>query len=199
MRKLTWLVTPALVYLCFAFSTVPAKRTIVIDAGHGGDDHGAVHNQLSEKELVQSIANKVKTYYNGEGIEIVLVRENDVNMSLNERVQKINQLNPDLLISLHVNYSPDKKDNGISAYVSKNSAHYSASLEKAENMVNELTQKGLAKKEVKDVNVYVLNQVQCPALMLELGYLTNEQDRHYISSEAGQNEIAKKIIAALGK
>ena len=198
MRNLARLAGPVLVTLCFAFSTAPEKRTIVIDAGHGGDDHGAMHNHLSEKELVHSIARKVKTFYNGHDLEIVLLREDDVTMSLNERVQKINALNPDLLVSLHVNYSQNRSDNGISAYVSKNE-HYSASLEKAENMVSELTTQGLAKKEVKDVNLYVLSHAQCPALVLELGYLTNDKDRNYISSEAGQNEIAKKIIAGLGK
>lgn len=197
MRKLTRLAMPTLVYFCFAFSMAPAKRTVVIDAGHGGDDHGATHNHLSEKELVHSIARKVKTFYNGHDIEIVLLREDDVNMSLAERVEKINQLNPDLLLSLHVNYSLDRKDNGISAYVSKKSGFYSTSLAKAETMVTTLSNENLAKKEIKDVNVHVLNNVQCPAVLLELGYMTNANDRQYISSEAGQNEIAKKIIAGL--
>lgn len=199
MRKLVKLVFPALVYVCFAFSAPSGKKTIVIDAGHGGDDHGAMHNQLSEKELVQAIAGKIKGMCTSHEFEIVLLREDDVFMSLKERVEKINALKPDLLISLHINYSPDRQDNGISAYVSKNNAHYSASVEKANHMVTELTQQGLSKKEIKDVSLYVLNQVQCPAMVLELGYLTNEKDRQYISSEKGQQQMAQKIVSAIGK
>lgn len=199
MRNLYRLVSSALLFLCFAFGTVPAKKTIVIDAGHGGDDHGATHDHISEKALVQSIAAKIKALDASHGIEIILLREDDVTMTLNERVEKINSLNPDLLVSLHVNYSQNRSDNGVSAYVSKNNEHYTASLEKAQNMVNELSSQCFSKKEVKDVNVYVLSHAKCPGMVLELGYLTNAKDRHYISSEWGQEEIARKIMNGLTK
>lgn len=196
---LTRLTGSALMFLCFAFAPVPVKKTIVIDAGHGGDDHGATHDKITEKQLVQAIASKIKALDVSSELEIILLREDDISMTLNERVEKINSLNPDLLISLHVNYSQDRSDNGVSAYVSQKSVHYATSLEKAHHVVKAFTGSELAAKEVKDVNAYVLSHSKCPSILLELGYLTNEKDRRYISSEAGQQEIAQKIISGLNK
>jgi N-acetylmuramoyl-L-alanine amidase len=187
----------ALVFLCFAFITAPVKKTIVIDAGHGGDDHGAMHDDLSEKQLVQNIANKIKSFDTKSEIEIILLREEDVFMSLEDRVTKINELHPDLLISLHVNYSQNRSDNGVSAFVSQKNANYESSRQKAEHLVSEIAGTRLAKNEIRTANLYVLNHTHCAGMLLELGYLTNDNDRAYISSEAGQNEIAKKIVASL--
>jgi N-acetylmuramoyl-L-alanine amidase len=189
----------ALVFLCFAFITVPVKKTIVIDAGHGGDDHGVTHDELSEKLLVQTIAAKIKALDITNEIEVILLREDDSNMPLVERVEKINQLKPDLLISLHVNYSQDRTENGVSAYVSQSNHFYTSSAEKAETLVNNLANNTLAKKEVKNANIFILKNAQCPALLLQLGYMTNEGDRKYISSERGQNEVAGKIMEFLKK
>jgi len=199
MNNLARLAGLALVFLCFAFIEAPIKKTIVIDAGHGGDDHGVTHESISEKELVQDIASKIKALDITNDIEIILLREDDSFMSLNDRVEKINSLNPDLLISLHINYSQNRQDNGVSAYVSKSNLHYATSVEKAENLVNSLSNYKLAKKEIKNANLYVLNNANCPAMLLEMGYMTNDFDRNYISSEAGQNEIAEKIMAFLKK
>ena len=199
MKNLARLAGLALVFLCFAFVNAPSRKTIVIDAGHGGDDHGARHDDLSEKQLVHNIAAKIKALDLSSETNIVLLREDDVFMSLEERTTKINELHPDLLISLHVNYSQNRSENGVSAFVSQNSADYEGSRQKAEKLINEIAGKHLAKKEIKNANLYVLNHTQCPGLLLELGYLTNDRDRSYISSEAGQQEIANNIMNCLRK
>ncbi|HYG52577.1 MAG TPA: N-acetylmuramoyl-L-alanine amidase [Flavobacteriales bacterium] len=197
MNKLAKVAGLFLLYFCFAFITPAGKKTIVIDAGHGGDDHGVAHNDLTEKELVHQIAEKIKSLNGGNNLDIILLREDDSYISLNDRVQKINSLKPDLLISLHINYSQDRHDHGISAFVSKSNIHYSSSLEQAENMITALSGGKLAKLEVKDANLYVLSHTTCPGLLLELGYMTNANDRNYLASEAGQAEIARKIVDCL--
>lgn len=199
MKNLARLAGLALLFVCFAFIAPRGKKTIVIDAGHGGEDFGVAHDELTEKELVHNIASKIKSLNGGNNLEIILLREDDSFLSLNERVQKINSMNPDLLISLHINFSQDKKDHGIGAFVSKNSSHYETSFEHAENMITALSGSKLAKREVKDANLYVLKQTQCPGMLLELGYMTNANDRSYLASEAGQEEIATKIINCLAK
>lgn len=199
MKNLAKLAMLALVFLCFAFINAPTIKTIVIDAGHGGEDHGVSHDDLSEKQVVQNIAAKIKSLDLSNEIEIILLREDDSFISLNERVEKINELNPDLLISLHVNYSQNLDENGICAYVSKYNSFYSTSAEKAENLVNTIANENLAKKETKTANLFILKNALCPALLLELGYMTNAEDRKYISSEKGQNEIAGRIMEFLRK
>ena len=199
MKKLLLSGVPMLLFFCLAFSPAPRQRTIVIDAGHGGDDAGVIHNEIAEKELVLSIASQIKSLNTLNSVSIVLLREEDHFMSPEDRLNTINSIHPDLLISLHINYSQNKRENGISAFVSTSNKHYSESKTIAENMIHTIGTGKLLKKQVKDVNLYTLNNVMCPALMLEIGYLTNEQDRNYVTSAPGQQEIARKIIESLSR
>lgn len=194
MKLMKWLSYAALVFFCVAFTTAPLKKTIVIDAGHGGDDHGATHNEISEKKLVLAISEKIKMYSaNHELVNIVLLRESDQFMSTTDRIEKINNLHPDLVISLHINFSLNRKETGARALIAKNGIHSETSKLKADHLLNAISNKRIQKKEIKEASIEVLNRVNCPALFLELGYMTNDVDRAYLSSESGQDEIAKNI------
>ncbi|WP_082577898.1 N-acetylmuramoyl-L-alanine amidase [Flavobacterium sp. Root186] len=184
------------IFLILAFKPLPlsGKKTIVIDAGHGGEDIGAQIGAGQEKKIVENIANKIKVLNGKDEIEIILLRKDDSFIQLSERVSKINKINPSLVISLHVNSSENLNENGVNAYVSKQNGFYEESKEKAENLVDKISNEKLAKGEVKDANYFVLKNSKCPALLVEIGYLTNENDRNYLISENGQNEIANKII-----
>ncbi|EMY3555058.1 N-acetylmuramoyl-L-alanine amidase [Flavobacterium psychrophilum] len=175
------------------------KKIIAIDAGHGGKDFGAQIGGELEKKIVENIANKI-SLLNGKGeIEIVLLREDDSFIELSERVARINKINPSLLISLHINASKNLKENGVNAYVSKQNDFYDKSMESAKNLVDKISNEKLAKGEVKDANFFVIKNSKCPALLLEVGYLSNENDKTYITSESGQNEIANQIFEFIKK
>ena len=187
------------IFLSFAFKPLNEKKIIVIDAGHGGKDFGAQIGGEIEKKIVENIANKI-SLLNAKGeIEIVLVRGDDSFIELGERVAKINKINPSLLISLHINASKNLKENGVNAYVSKQNDFYDKSMETAKNLVEKISNEKLAKGEVKDANFFVIKNSKCPALLLEVGYLTNENDKTYITSESGQNEIANQIFEFIKK
>ena len=183
-------------FLLFAFKPLPlgSKKTIVIDAGHGGEDTGAQIGAEQEKKIVENIAKKISRLNSKDEIEIILLRNDDSFVELSERVSKINKINPSLVISLHVNSSENLNQNGVHAYVSKQNGFYEKSKESAENLVDKISSEKLARGEVKDANYYVLKNSKCPALLVEIGYLTNENDRNYLVSENGQNEIANKIF-----
>lgn len=189
------------IFLSFAFKPLPLsnKKTIVIDAGHGGKDSGAQIGIEQEKKIVENIANKINLLNGKDDIEIILLRKDDSFMELNERVSKINKINPSLVISLHVNASKNQNENGVNAYVSKQNVFYEKSKESAENLVDKISNEKLARGEVKDANYFVLKNSKCPALLVEIGYLSNENDRTYLISENGQNEIANKIIEFIKK
>jgi len=184
------------IFLSFAFKSLPLndKKTIVIDAGHGGKDIGAHIGTEQEKKIVENIANKINLLNGKDNVEIILLREDDSFIELSERVSKINKINPSLVISLHVNSSKNLNENGINAYVSKQNVFYEKSKESAKDLVDKISNEKLAKGEVKDANYFVLKNSKCPALLVEIGYLSNENDRTYLISENGQNEIANKII-----
>lgn len=187
----------AVVFGLFAFKSLEAKKIIVIDASHGGDDFGATLNGLQEKTIVETIAKKIKAQNKNENLEIVLLREGDHFMELSERVSIINNLNPSLVISLHINTSENFSKNGVHAFVYSKSKFYNESKTNAEILVDKVAGDYFSKSEVKDASFYILKNSNCPAMTLEVGYLSNVNDRNYITSEKGQNEIAEKILEAV--
>jgi N-acetylmuramoyl-L-alanine amidase len=100
---------------------VPAvtKKRIVIDAGHGGHDPGAVGpNKLYEKDVVLDIATKLKKILAADPVnEVYLTREKDVFIPLEERTAIANRKNADLFVSIHANASPRKQAKGVETYL----------------------------------------------------------------------------------
>jgi len=176
-----------------------SKRIIVIDAGHGGKDFGAKINDEIESKIVESISKKIKLLNVKDEIEIVLLREDDRYIGLNERLEKINKINPDLLISLHINTSNNTEKNGINAYVSKQNNFYEKSFEIAEKLIDKISNEKLRKGEVNDGNFYIIRNSKCPAVLVEIGYLSNENDKIYVANEKGKNEIANRIYEFIKK
>lgn len=178
-------------------SKKPAQKVIVIDAGHGGKDPGAKIDEELESKIVESIAKKIKALNGSEDLKIILLREDDSFVSLNDRVNKINQINPDLLISLHLNASKNPNEKGVNAFISSQNGFYDKSLEKANQLIEKISNNNLTKGGVKNANLYIIKNSKCPAVLLEVGFLSNPNDKAYITSESGKDEIAKNILKLL--
>ncbi|WP_396218406.1 N-acetylmuramoyl-L-alanine amidase, partial [Flavobacterium sp.] len=71
------------------------------------------------------------------------------------------------------------------------------SLDKANKLIENISNNNLTKGGVKDANLYIIKNSKCPAILLEVGYLSNENDKAYITSESGKDEIAKNILKLL--
>lgn len=178
-------------------SKKPAQKVIVIDAGHGGKDPGAKIDEELESKIVESIAKKIKALNGSEDLKIILLREDDSFVSLSDRVNKINQINPDLLISLHLNASKNPNEKGVNAFISSQNGFYDKSLEKANQLIEKISNNNLTKGGVKNANLYIIKNSKCPAVLLEVGFLSNPNDKAYITSESGKDEIAKNILKLL--
>ncbi|MCP2026459.1 N-acetylmuramoyl-L-alanine amidase [Flavobacterium sp. HSC-32F16] len=185
------------VFVFMAFKPLD-KKVILIDAGHGGYDSGVNKYGFEEKNITEAIARKIKEQSNSENVEIVLIRDGDISMNLTDRVTIINKLKPDLVLSLHVNSNSNMKANGVGAYISSNKAFHDQSKEIAEIAVNKIVSSGkLTKRYISEAPFHILKYANCNMVHLELGFLSNENDRNYITSEEGQNEIANKILESL--
>jgi len=183
----------------FAFKSIESKKIIVIDAGHGGHDFGAKIYDFKEKTIVEAISKKVKELNKDKNVDIVLLREGDHFMELSERVSIINNIKPDLVVSLHVSsVLSDWQKDQVDAYVSsKNEKFKQESIDSAEKLLSNVSNESLKKGKVKEAPFYIMKNSDCPSVLLELGYLTNEKNRDYITSENGQNEIAGKILESV--
>jgi N-acetylmuramoyl-L-alanine amidase len=198
IRILGLLSAAVLLLVCFAFRPLEEKKIIVIDAGHGGYDVGKDIYGFEEKQITETVAKQIKELNNDANIEIVLIRDGDISMELKERVSIINNLKPNLVISIHVNSNSNPMANGVQAYVPSNETFKDKSKEMAEIIVDKLVASGnLAKRNTTEAPFYLLKNANCPIMTLEIGFLTNEKDRNYITSAKGQNEIAAKILEAV--
>ncbi|MFH6934051.1 N-acetylmuramoyl-L-alanine amidase [Flavobacterium sp. FlaQc-30] len=182
----------------FSFKPLEEKKTIVIDAGHGGKDLGADMYGFQEKLITETIAKKIKTLNKDSNLEIVLLRDSDREMELSERVSIINNLKPDLVVSLHVSKSMNMSVNGVDVYVPSNETFHEKSKERAVIVIDKMTEAGnLKKRRVSEAPFYILKNASCPVMTLQIGFLSNEKDRDYITSEKGQTEIALNILEAV--
>ena len=182
-----------LLFASFNFSTKESKRIIVIDAGHGGIDLGTNVGEIYEKIIVEQIAVKIRKSNKNKNIKLVLLRDGDEFLELKDRVEKINSYQAEMMISLHINMNDEKSINGVNAYISKENSFYKNSHSQANQLLKNLSRESLKNGGIIEKDLYVLKNANCPAVLLEIGFLSNEKDRNYITSKEGQNQIAKQI------
>ncbi len=162
---------------------------VVIDAGHGGKDQGASYGTFTEKEIVANISGKIKKYTTDKEVILHFVRKQDEFLGLNERVNSINKLNPDLVLSLHLNYEKTGKAYGMEFFANEKANYEAVKLE------HKFTaEKGYKSRGIKDAPFYILKKVDAPVINFQLGFLSNESDRAYLTDEDKQDEIAKGIV-----
>jgi len=180
----------ALSIFCIAFlSFTPInKKYIIIDVGHGGNDLGSVYGHFSEKDISLNIAKEIQKINEGlHKYEIVLTRSDDSYPSLSERTAQINSLSPELVISLHVNRSPQEET------VQQGTEIYVQDSENSKKLAEKISKKFDARK-IEGRNLHMLRETKAPAVLVELGFINNSKDRKYMTSEKGQQEIAKKFV-----
>ena len=183
----------------FAFvkpnSKAPKQINVVIDAGHGGSDFGATSSSSTEKQIVEQITNKIKFLNKNENVNVHVTRIGDQFLSLSDRSVIINKIKPDLVLSLHVNKSSNVAKSGMEFYI----ANESIANEKSNKIANELRNKfiqntNLKASEIKKAPFFILKKSEVPAVLVELGYMSNLTDREYLTNDLEQNKIAATII-----
>ena len=171
------------------------NKTIVIDAGHGGSDFGASKDGLTEKSLTEIISKKIQNMNQNSDVKIHFTRTNDSFIDLIERARIVNSYQPDLAISLHFNFNKNIETNGFEIYVSDNSPTSEKSKELANQLATAISNTTpLKNRGIKAAPFMILKKSECPTLVVELGFLSNEKDRNYVNTEKGQAEIAKTIL-----
>ena len=199
MKKSLKFILVAAAFVSLSFVT-PEKReiNIVIDAGHGGHDHGAAIDDVTEKYLAEVISNKIQLLNKDAAIKIHFTHEDDTFMGLTERANFINEIKPDLAISLHLNNNKNRSSNGFEVYVSNTSVSGLKSRELADKFAISFSDKTkLTNRGVKTAPFMVLKKSEYPTMLFELGFMSNENDRNYLTSETGQNEVASTILEFL--
>ncbi|WP_051237861.1 N-acetylmuramoyl-L-alanine amidase [Lacticigenium naphthae] len=170
-----------------------AEATIVIDAGHGGHDPGAVAETFNEKDITLStallLANKLKSL----GTNVILTRDADKYITLNDRVYLGHLKKADAFISIH--YDALETENLMSGTTSY---YYSEQEEVLAQTINSELEKGLLPNNgVRKGNYFVLRENQQPSVLVELGYLNNDYDLTVVNTLSYQQNAANNIYQGL--
>lgn len=180
------------------------KGLIVIDAGHGGKDYGtnsASNPKYHEKNLTLSTAFMLKNYLQQMGYEIVLTRDDDTFIPLDERAQIANDQQPKAFISVHYNHADSKEASGIEVYYYKsddNKTRSSASKLLAESILSNVIHSTQAKSRgVKHGNFAVIRETKMPAILIEGGFLSNKDEMDKIKRAAYLKQLAWGIANGL--
>jgi len=184
---------------CLAFVNPhhePRKIKIVLDAGHGGNDFGAKHGEFTEKEITAKIIEKVLSGNKNPNVTIELTRLSDETVSLAERTQTINRIKPDLVLSLHVNYNANSAASGFEIYTPKaESANSAQSVTFAKKLAYKLEQHSSHKSRgIKEAPFMILNKSEVPAIVVELGFLSNAKDCEMLTDDSQQTRIANTLL-----
>ncbi|WP_308005373.1 N-acetylmuramoyl-L-alanine amidase [uncultured Chryseobacterium sp.] len=163
------------------------KKLIIVDAGHGGNDMGANRYGIYEKDIVLNIGKEIQKFNNSQDqYEVILTRDNDTYSQLSDRTALINKLNPEMVISLHVNSSPKPESTEQGAEL------YTQNTEGSKKLADRISKKFNTLK-IEEKNLHILRESKAPTVLMELGYINNTKDREYLTSEKGQKEIAQKF------
>lgn len=195
MKNLSKVLSLVVVFILISFTPVNEK-IVVIDASHGGEDHGIALDDLMEKDITLAVANKIKELSEGSNLRVILTRDSDRIIYLQDRVELVNSYKPDYLISLHVNSAKSTSESGFELFISNDSIQNKASYNFADRISESLVSV-IPKGDINTENFTLLKNSECPAVVLELGYLTNPSDQEYLTNEKSQTKIAMAILSAL--
>lgn len=169
-----------------------ATGTVVIDPGHGGRDPGATsYSGYYEKTVNLSIARKVASYLEGSGIRVIMTRNSDTFIELNERAEIANRANADLFVSIHCDSHPKSSQNGYTLYVARSASW--ASKKTASAIEQAMGQTGLASIGIRSEDFRVLVRTTCPAVLVECGYLSNPSEAGLLNDSGFQDRTARAI------
>jgi N-acetylmuramoyl-L-alanine amidase len=204
--------------LSFNLSAADNKHLIVIDPAHGGKDAGVkLTDNTSEKEITLAIALAIQKELASENnIEVILTRNSDANVAIEDRKYNALKIKPELFLSLHINagfgkeaagfelYYPGFKDLEENKKAAKNipknkqnkylndSFRLSNFIQK--NMDALFPRKG---RGLREADLPIMEGMTIPALVVEIGFATNPEEKKKMLSEKTQKEIAKALAKSI--
>lgn len=198
----------------------PQKRLrVMIDAGHGGSDHGAVNKKanVKEKDINLAVAQAVGALLSSNNMEVLYTRTNDETLSLDDRSRLARKRKADLFISIHANFADNTTASGVETYITQppgfagttpitkargfqigNAFDYQNTMLGFEihrrlcQLTPDTVDRGLKRQAF-----YVLREISCPATLIEVGFLSNPDEVHRMVNASWQHACANSIATGI--
>ncbi|MGE7219679.1 N-acetylmuramoyl-L-alanine amidase CwlD [Priestia koreensis] len=187
-------------------------KIVIIDAGHGGPDGGAVGDEVLEKDVTLKISLMIRDYLQGQGALVMMTRDDDYDLAdkqvkgygrrkvedLKKRLKLINESSADMYLSIHLNAIPSAKWRGAQTF-------YHGSLEENKNLAK------FIQAEIKDnlkntdrdakpiQGIYLLKHAKVPGALVEVGFLSNREERELLQTKKYQRKIAESIYEGVNR
>lgn len=163
---------------------------VVLDAGHGGSNPGAVHNGRQEKDDALALVMAIGAILEANGVDVYYTRTTDIYESPYEKAQEANRVGADYFISIHRNSSPyPNQYSGVESLVYN---RYGESARLAYNINSQLEQVGFENLGINErPNLVVLNSTQMPAVLVEVGFINTDADNQLFDERF--DDIAQAI------
>ena len=200
-----------LLIICFRLPLIPVfqqsreTHVVVIDVGHGGYDPGkvSVDNTL-EKDINLAIALRLKPYLEAQDCQVYLTREDDRSLhdegagskkqsDMRNRVAFVEEIQPDLMISIHQNSYSNAKEHGAQTFYFRTSDNSQLLAESIQNSLVECVDPDNTRRHKSNDSYYILKNVSCPAVIVECGFLSNPTESALLKTDIYQDKIAYAI------
>lgn len=193
-----------------AIAEAQGKPIVIIDAGHGGEDGGAIgKNGVYEKDVNLIIANDLSDMLKAAGVDVIMTRSEDIllydrsadfkgrkkMLDLAARLKIANETENAIFVSIHMNSFPIEKYDGLQVYYSKNTDQSRLLAESIQNSVKNLLQSE-NDRSIKEAgsNIYLLDRCQSTSVLVECGFLSNTAECELLSTEEYQKELSLAIF-----
>ncbi|MFO7193617.1 N-acetylmuramoyl-L-alanine amidase [Thermocrispum sp.] len=175
-------------------------KRIVIDPGHGGDDPGVQVAGLREADIAWDLARRLEGRMKATGMEALISRGPHHSPSDAERAQFANDAGADLFLSLHCDQNSSPKAQGVATFHFGTGNGTTSTV--GELLAGYIQRELVARTGFKDCRTHpktweILRLTRCPAVRVEIGYLTNERDRARLSDPAFRDIVAEGILVAV--
>lgn len=192
------------------FSYAVANQVIVVDPGHGGVDTGAARGSLFEKDITLAIGKRLAQDLSQGGAAVILLRENGKDLAgddfqgrirdrkrrdMNTRVRRANEAKADLLISIHTNAEVGSSSSGAQTF-------YQPGDEKSKLIASSIQKElgrvlGNTKRKAVGGKYFVLEKTNMPAVIVEVGFISNPGEARLLTDEVYQSKVAYAIFSGI--
>ena len=186
---------------------------VIIDAGHGGEDGGAIGiNGCLEKDINLSMAKKLQAMLSGIGIKCILTRTEDIllydrnvdyegrkkKLDMDARLNIANSYDNVIFISVHQNSFPQERYNGTQIYYSPNDPQSANIAHTLQNSIKSNLQPDNNRiSKASDGKIYLLDKLNCPAVLIECGFISNRSECVLLCDEAYQSKFCSVIASTV--
>lgn len=181
-----------------------SKKVIVIDAGHGGFDPGAVSNSGTREDKINLIiARKLKKYLENQGARVIMTRQTDEALGRNKRedmqkrVKIIRNSNADIVVSIHLNKFQQSKYYGAQTFYMSGSEEGKRLAQCIQTQLIKVLNRGNTRQIKAVSDLLILKAGQAPSVVVECGFLSNPQEERLLKTDEYQEQVAWAIYCGI--